>query len=101
MVIISKSILNDFSQKHPDAENALTKWYNEVKAADWGSFSDLKKTFNATDAVGNDRYVFDIRGNNYRLIALIIFKKRTVFILFVGTHQEYDKINAATISYKK
>jgi mRNA interferase HigB len=53
------------------------------------------------DAVGNDRYVFNIKGNNYRLIVLIIFKVRTVFILFIGTHNEYDKINASTVAFKK
>ena len=53
------------------------------------------------DAVGNDRYVFDIKGKNYRVIALIIFKVRTVFILFIGIHKEYDKIDAANVTFKK
>jgi len=53
------------------------------------------------DAVGNDRYVFDIKGNNYWVIALIIFKVRTVFILFVGTHKEYDNVDAANVTFKK
>lgn len=101
MAIISKTILRDFSEKHPDSEGALTKWYNEVKSADWSSFIDVKKTFNTADYAGNDRYVFDIKGNQYRLIALLIFKIRTVFILFIGTHKEYDKVKAAEIVYKK
>jgi mRNA interferase HigB len=101
MVIISKAILRSFSEKYPDAEIALEKWYNETKAADWKNFTELKKTFNTVDLVGNDRYVFDIRGNHYRLIALIIFKVRTIFILFVGTHKEYDKIKAAGITFKR
>ena len=100
MVIISKAALRDFSQKHPDAEDALQKWYDETKAADWKNFTAIKETFNSVDAVGNDRYVFDIRGNHYRLIAMIIFKIRTVFILFVGTHSEYDKINATQVTFK-
>ena len=103
MVVISKAVLREFAEKHPDApdaEAALTKWYNETKAAEWRNFSDLKKTFNTTDAVANDRYIFDIKGNQYRLIALIIFRRRTVFILFVGTHREYDKIDASKIQYK-
>jgi mRNA-degrading endonuclease HigB of HigAB toxin-antitoxin module len=53
------------------------------------------------DAVANDRYIFDIKGNQYRLIALIIFKVRTVFILFIGTHKEYDKIDASEVQFKK
>src|SRR5262245_34827971 len=101
MVVISRGTLDAFSQKCPDSETALIKWYNEIKAADWKNFSDVKKTFNATDYVGNDRYVFDIKGNQYRLVALIIFKVRTVFILFVGIHAAYDKIDAAQITFKK
>ncbi len=100
MVVISKAILNDFAVKYPDSELALEKWYDEVKKADWSNFSEVKATFNSTDAVGNDRYVFDIRGNHYRLIALIIFKVRTVFILFIGTHAEYDKMDAASVTFK-
>ena len=61
----------------------------------------MKRTFNSVDTVGNDRYVFDIKGNQYRLIALIIFKVRTVFILFIGTHQEYNKIDTKQVSFKK
>ena len=101
MVVISKAVLKEFAEKYPDAEAALTKWYNETHAADWRNFSEVKKTFNTADAVRNDRYVFDIKGNQYRLIALIIFKGRTVFILFVGTHKEYDKIDASKVQFKK
>ncbi len=101
MVIISKAIIRDFSKKYPDAEIALQKWYEETKAADWKNFTALKKTFNSVDSVGNDRYVFDLRGNHYRMIALIIFSVRTVFILFIGTHKEYDKVKAAYVTFKK
>jgi mRNA interferase HigB len=101
MVVISKTILNEFSEKHPGARAPLNKWYNEIKAANWSNFGDLKNTFNATDSVGNDRYVFDIKGNRYRLIAMIIFRTRTVFILFIGTHSEYDRIDATQINYTK
>lgn len=101
MVIISKAIIRDFINTHPDASKALERWYEEVKSADWKNFTMLKKTFNATDSVGNDRYVFDIKGNQYRLIALIIFKVRTVFILFIGTHSEYDEVNASKVNFRK
>jgi mRNA interferase HigB len=60
----------------------------------------MKNSFNAVDAVGNDRYVFNIKGNHFRLIALIIFKVRTVFVLFIGTHKEYDQLDASTVQYK-
>lgn len=101
MVIISKSIIRDFSEKHKDAEIALQKWYEETKNSNWKNFTEVKKTFNTTDSVGNDRYVFNIKGNHYRLIALIIFKKRTVFILFIGDHKEYDKLEASKVNFKK
>jgi mRNA interferase HigB len=101
MVVISKAVLKEFAEKCPDAEAALMKWYNETQAADWKNFSELKKTFNTADAVANDRYIFDIKVNQYRLIALIIFKVRTVFILFIGTHKEYDKIDASKVQFKK
>ena len=101
MVVISRGILNEFSVICPDSESALIKWYQETKAADWKNFNDVKKTFNTADYVGKDRYVFDIKGNQYRLVALIIFKTRTLFILFVGTHKAYDGIDASKITFKK
>lgn len=101
MVVISKSILRAFVNVHNDSAGALEKWYDETKTSSWKNFADLKKTFNTVDSVGNDRYVFDIKGNQYRLIALIIFKVRTVFILFIGTHQEYNMIKANEVTYKK
>jgi mRNA interferase HigB len=61
----------------------------------------MKKSFNSVEAVGNDRYVFNLRGNHFRLIALIIFKVRTVFILYVGTHRDYDQLDASSITFKR
>ncbi len=101
MVIISKAIIRDFYKKYPDSEIALLRWYEDTKASSWKSFMEVKKTFNSVDFVGNDRYVFDIKGNHYRLIAIIIFKVRTVFIQFIGTHKEYDNLNATFATFKK
>ena len=101
MVIISKTVIKDFYKKNPDAEIPLHKWYKETKDASWKSFTDVKNTFNTADSVGNDRYVFNIKGNDYRLISLIIFKTRTVFILFIGSHKNYDKVDAAKAVFKK
>lgn len=72
-----------------------------MKISDWANFNELKLSFNSADAVGNDRYVFNLKGNKYRIIALIILKIRTVFILFIGTHKEYDKIEASTVIFHK
>jgi mRNA interferase HigB len=101
MVIISKAIVREFILEHADSDGALENWYEITSDANWKNFSEVKKTFNSVDAVGNDRYVFNIKGNDYRLIALIIFKRRTLFLLLIGTHKEYDKINASTVVFKK
>ena len=63
MVVVSKSVLRDFAEKYPVAANAVFKWYEVVCSADWKNFSEMKKSFNSVDAVGNDRYVFNLRGN--------------------------------------
>ncbi|NII28191.1 type II toxin-antitoxin system HigB family toxin [Pseudoflavitalea sp. X16] len=101
MVVISYRTIREFSDRHNDSADALNNWYRIIEKADFGNFNELRSIFNSCDAVGNDRYVFNIKGNNYRLIALIQFNVRTVYILFVGTHAEYDKISAPTIKFKK
>jgi len=97
VVIISKTILKEFGLDHSDAIDALNTWYLITKEQDWGNLAELKNTFNSVDYVGNDRYVFNIKGNRYRLIAMIFFDIRTMYIRFIGTHAEYDKIDASTI----
>ena len=78
---------------NPDAEASLSNWYELCKKADWKNFNEMRNTFNSVDAVGNDRYVFNIKGNDFRLVAMIFFDKRTLYIRFIGTHSEYDKID--------
>jgi mRNA interferase HigB len=97
MIVISKSILREFALLHPDAFDALTNWYQIVKAADWSKPAEVHLLFNSVDYVTNDRFVFNIKGNRYRLVVMIFFDIRTVFIRFIGTHAEYDKIDATTI----
>ncbi len=97
MVVISYGTLRDFFVKHPDAKDALNNWYRLVLKADWTNYHAMKSMFNSVDAVGNDRFVFNIRGNHYRIVALIFFDVRTVYIRFVGTHREYDQINCANV----
>jgi mRNA interferase HigB len=97
MVVISYTKLRNFYEIHADAEDALNNWYRKVLQADWANYHEIKTMFNSVDAVGNDRFVFNIRGNNYRLVALIFFDIRTIYIRFVGTHKEYDKIDCSTI----
>jgi len=96
MVIITVSPLYECAHKHPTSLGPLNDWIEKTKAADWRHFPDVKKTFNSADSVGNDRYVFDIKNNDFRIITMIHFSTRTVYIRFVGPHAEYDKIDAST-----
>lgn len=97
MVIFTKSTLIKFGRKHADALNPLLEWYKVVTQADWSNVNDVKKTFNSTDYVGNGRFVFNVKGNKYRIIAQIQFSYRAIYIKFIGTHAEYDKIDALNI----
>ena len=97
MVVISYGTLRDFFDIHADAKDGLNNWYRLVSQADWANFHEVKAMLNTVDAVGNDRFVFDIRGNHYRIVAMIFFDIRTVYIRFVGTHKEYDQIDCSPI----
>lgn len=90
MRIISFSAIREYARKHADADIALRDWYKKTEKANWSCFADLKQTFNSVDYVGNDRYVFNIKGNDYRLVAMVFFATKKVFIRFIGTHREYD-----------
>lgn len=92
MRIIAKSTLVAYYTKNPQSKVALEDWYEKTKAAEWNCFADIKQTFNSVDSVGNKRYVFNIKGNDYRLVVLILFTPQRVYIRFVGNHSEYDKI---------
>lgn len=97
MRIIAISTLKDYWEKHPDAKLPLCEWYIKVERAEWESFSDMRKDFNSVDYVGNQHYVFNIKGNNYRLVVAIKFTPKLVYIRFVGSHDEYDKIDVTRI----
>lgn len=92
MRIIAKSALVEYYTEHPQAKQPLEDWYETTKRAEWRNLADIRAMFNTADYVGNDRYVFNIKGNDYRLIVVIRFAKGRVFIRFIGTHAEYDKI---------
>jgi len=97
MRIIARSALRTFCEKHTDAETPLKTWFGEVKKAQWKSFNQLKAQFGNASVVGNDRVVFNIKGNDYRLVAALDYEKQILWIRFVGTHKAYDKIDAKTI----
>jgi len=92
MRIITHKAITQYYKLHPDAKLALDEWYIKTEQCRWNSFADAKKTFNSVDSVGGKRYVFNIKGNAYRLVALILFDLKIVYIRFIGTHSEYDKI---------
>ena len=87
----------DFIKKHADANNAIEKWVEKIEAANWKNHNELKKDFLSADYVGNNRYVFNIRGNNYRLVSVVVFFAGTMVIRFIGTHNDYDRIDAKNI----
>lgn len=96
--IIARKALKDFWARHNQAEAPLTAWYVAVSRADWKSPRDVKAMFGTNvDFVGDNRAVFDIGGNKYRLVVHIAYKYHRVLIKFVGTHKEYDKIEVEKI----
>ena len=97
MIIISSKIIRAFINDYPEAATGLNRWYFLMESGDFSDFSKLKQRFNGCDSVGNDRFVFNISGNRYRLIAMVHFSKRTVYIRFIGTHQQYNKIDCSKI----
>ncbi len=97
MHVVKCSTLKDFWEKHPDCSEALKTWCKLLMKLNFRNFYELKEYFGTADNIGNNRVVFNIKGNHYRLIARINYEKGRVFIRFIGTHQEYDKLNASTI----
>ena len=97
MNIVSHKRLADCYHIHPDAELGLQLWYKIANEAKWKCFADIKKDFNSVDSIGNQRYVFNIKGNNYRLVVVIQFVHQYIYIRFAGTHAQYDKIDCNTI----
>ena len=97
MRIFTEQTLKEYIEKHPDTRIALQERVSIVKRSEWRCFADVKATFNRVDNIGNQRYVFNIKGNNHRLVVVIKFTIRFVYIRFIGTHAEYDKIDSRTI----
>lgn len=99
MRIVSHRKLKEFyeTKGHEDSRVPLERWYNIAEKAEWRNLSEIKVDFPATDYVGNQHYVFNIKGNNYRLVVVVKFTIGYIFIRFIGTHKEYDKIDCSTI----
>jgi len=97
MRIFSRKILREFWEKHPDAQNPLQTWYLDVKHANREKSSDIKVVYQTASFLKNNRIIFNIKGNTYRIVIVVHYKNGDVFIRFVGTHSEYDRIDANKI----
>ena len=95
--IVAKSTLREYWEKHADSEQYLKTWYDTAKSAKWSSPNDVKQTYVSASILKNGRVVFNIKGNSYRLIVKFNYEKQWAFIRFIGTHAEYDIIDADTI----
>ena len=99
--IITRRTLLEYCVAYPHTKNALLEWYHECNKSKFKNFNELKKTFASASIVGDDKIIFNIMGNRYRLITRIVFDYKTIQIKWFGTHAEYDKIDALTVQYKK
>lgn len=97
MVVIALSRLRACWKKHPEAEEAIKAWYHAVTEADWGGPPDVKRRFASVSILKNGRAVFNLKGNKYRLVTYIRYSSRTVYVRWIGTHAEYDGIDAQEI----
>ena len=99
MRIIAVGTLRDFWSRpgHGDAEQPLRAWVHIVRAANWSKPTDVKQMFRSADIVGSERVVFDIGGNKYRLVTAVHYRGKRIYIRFIGTHAEYDRIDVRTV----
>ena len=97
MRVIARRTLCRFWARHPDAESSLKAWFAEAKNAEWTTPQSIKERYGSASFVGNDRVAFNICGDKYRLVVLVKYEFRTVYVRFIGAHAEYDKIDAEEI----
>lgn len=97
MRVIALSKLREFWRKHPQAQVSLMAWHALASRADWRGPDDIKRAYRNASFLAGNRVVFNIKGNDYRLIVAVHYNRRMMFVRFVGTHAEYNRINAETI----
>ncbi len=97
MHIVSRATLILYWEKHSNSKIGLKLWYQKIINGKWKNINELKNDFPYADYFGNNRVVFNIKGNNFRLITIVFFDGQKIYIRFIGTHAEYDKINAKII----
>jgi mRNA interferase HigB len=99
--IITRKTLLEYCKKYPEAATALQEWYHELVRCDFKNFNDLKKVYGNASLVADDRVVFNIMGNRYRLVVRIVFDFKAIQVKWFGTHAAYDKIDVTSIQNKK
>ena len=99
--IINRKTLLEYCRKYPQAAVALQEWYYELLRSKFKNFNELKKEYATASVVGDDRAVFNIVGNRYRLMVRIVFRYKVIQIKWFGTHKEYNQIDVTTIQFKK
>ena len=97
MRVVSRKKLIEYYSLHAGSKTALEEWYKKVSKAEWQNLNELKQHFLSADYVGNHRVVFNIKGNDYRLVAIIIYVSQKIYVRWIGTHAEYDKIDARNV----
>ena len=95
--IFAKKTLRDYWKRHPDTEQYLKTWYDTAMNSHWRTPNDVKLTYANASILKGNRIVFNIKGNSHRLIAKFNFEKQWIFIMFIGTHKEYERIDANTV----
>lgn len=97
MRIIARKTVQTFWDTHPDAEQPLRAWFAKASQANWQTPGDIKNDYRNASFIANNRVVFNIKGNDYRLVVAIKYEYNVVYIRFIGAHQAYDRIDATTI----
>jgi mRNA interferase HigB len=98
MRIIAQNTLVEYWEKHPDAKRSLMHWYQVTKSARWDHTQDILASFSKSKVLNSERVRFEIGGGDYRLIVAFDFRRQIAFVKFVGTHAEYDRVDALTVS---
>ena len=97
MEIVNKEVIDMFIARHANSGKALNRWVKQMENATFKTHNELKLHYPLADYIGNNRYVFNIKGNDYRLVALILFAVQLITICFIGTHADYDKEDCLTV----
>lgn len=99
--IITSRTINEYCQQYPEAAQALRKWYSDFSRASFNNANELKAVYRNASLVADNRVVFNISGNKYRLVVRISYAYKAVMVKWFGTHQEYDKIDVTTVQYRR